>query len=156
MAETDRKFVNRTIKFLIIIGIIIYIDFVTGMTSNINALIRALASNIFGIKIENIGMYMSLYAAIAVLLSSNADTGKKLWYSIGLIITYIVIFTFLAGFRMIYTYSFLSLITTLIAFITMTFPILLWIILDDERPENNKKVIRQKTNSKPHRTNKSV
>lgn len=135
MAEIDRKFVNRTIKFLIIIGIIIYIDFVTGMTSNINVLVRALASNIFSIKIENIGMYMSLYAAIAVLLSSNVDTGKKLWYSIGLIIIYIVTFTFLAGFRMIYTYSFLSLITTLIAFITMTFPILLWIILDDERDQ---------------------
>lgn len=156
MAETDRKFINRTIKFLITIGIIIYIDSAIDMTSTINIIIREMASNIFNIEIKNVNMYMSLYAAIAVLLSSNVDFGKKLWYSIGLVITYIVIFTFLAGYRTIYTYSFLSLITTLIAFITMTFPILLWIMLDDKKLEDNKKVVRQRVHSKPHRTNKSI
>ena len=80
MAKTYRKSVNRTLKFLIIIGIIIYIDSVVGMTSTINMLIIIISSNIFGLKVENTDMYMSLYAAIAVLLSSNIDIGKKVCY----------------------------------------------------------------------------
>lgn len=153
MAKIDRtsRLVGRTIKFLIIAGIIVYIDTIIDMTSNINKFIQVVISNIFSLKIENTDMYMSLYAAIAVLLSSNIDIGKKLWYSIGLIVAYFTIFIFLIVGKITYpyySYPTLNLILTLIAFITMTFPILLWIMLDDEsngndeRSENNKKVVR--------------
>lgn len=159
MAKTDRKFINRTIKFLIIIGTIVYIDNAIDMTSNINKFIQGVVSIIFGLRSENIDIYTSLYAAIAVLLSSKADLDKKLWYSIGLIIGYIIIFIFLIVGRItypFYSYPILNLIMTLIVFITMTFPILLWIMLNDEISEDNKKVIRQGVHSKHHRINKSV
>lgn len=133
MAKTDRKFINRTIKFLIIVGMMIYIDNAIDMTSNINKFIQAVVYNIFGLRTENIDMYMSLYAAIAVLLSSNADLGKKLWYSMGLIIAYITIFIFLIVGRITYpyySYPTLNLALTLIAFITMAFPILIWVLLE--------------------------
>lgn len=162
MAKTDRKFINRTIKFLIIVGTIVYIDSTIELTSNINKFIQGVVSIIFGLKAENTDIYTSLYAAIAVLLSSKADLDKKLWYFIGLIIGYIVIFIFLIVGRMtypFYSYPILNLIMTLIVFITMTFPILLWIMLNDEISEDNKdnkKVARHRVHSKPHRTNKSV
>lgn len=140
MAKTDRKFINRTIKFIIIVGIIVYIDNTIELTYNINRFIQGVVSIVFGLRVENIDIYMSLYAAIAVLLSSRADLDKKLCYSVGLIIGYIVIFIFLTVGRItypFYSYPILNLIMTLIVFITMTFPILLWIMLDNERLEND-------------------
>lgn len=166
MAKIDRtsRLVGRTIKFLIIAGVIIYIDTIIDMTSNTNKFIQVVIYNIFGLRAGNIDIYMSLYAAIAALLSSNTDIGKKLWYSIGLIVAYFAIFIFLIVGKITYpyySYPTLNLILTLIAFITMTFPILLWIMLDDsnkndERSENNKKVVRYREQFKSGRKNKSV
>lgn len=122
--------INRTIKFFISIGIIIYIDTVIDITSFFNMLIQVIVFIILGLKIENIGIYTSLYASIAVLLSSNITIIEKLEYSIGLFILYIAIFTFITVYDILHPSY--SLYLTLIVFITMTFPILLWIILDNK------------------------
>lgn len=127
--------VYRTVKFLIIIGAIIYVDSIIDITSFFNKLIRIMVYIIFDIKIDNVGIYTSLYVSIAILLSSNLGIIKKLEYSIGLFIIYVGIFTSIIAYRIIYPfpyYSFLNLILTLIIFITMTFPILLWIMLEEK------------------------
>jgi len=119
------------IRFRNIVGMIICIDAVMNITSVFNKLIQVSILEIFGLKMHDIDMYTSIYASIAVLLSSNIKVVKKLEYSIGLIIAYIGIFTFIMACNIIYPYS--SLYLTLIVFITMAFPILLWIMLDDKQ-----------------------
>ena len=133
----DMVKVNRTVKFLVIMGIIIFIDTVIDMTSFFNKLMQITVYNIFSLKIDNIGIYTSLYASIAVLLSSDITIIEKLGYSIGLLIIYIIMFTFIAAYDILC--SSCSLYLTLIVFITITFPMLLWIVLDSE---GNKKIVR--------------
>jgi hypothetical protein len=85
-------------------------------------------------------MYTSIYASIAVLISSNLTIIKKLEYSIGLLVLYVIIFTFVTGYGVQYPHY--SLYLTLVVFITMTFPILLWVMLEDienMHNENDKK-----------------
>lgn len=101
------------------------------MTLIFNELVQISIFNIFGLKIDNMSMYTSIYASIAVLLSANLAIIKKLEYSIGLFIIYVGIFTFVMAYGVKYPHY--SLYLTLIVFITMTFPILLWIMLDDKR-----------------------
>lgn len=120
---------NRTIKFLIIIGAIVLIDSIINITSMFNRSIETLVLNIFGIRINNLSIYTSLYASIAILLSSNLKTIKKLEYSIGFIIAYILIFTFVTAYGILYPSY--SLYLTLTIFITMSFPILLWLALGE-------------------------
>ena len=133
--------INRTIRFLIIIGVIICIDAAMNMTSIFNKLIQVSILEIFGLKMNDINMYTSIYASIAILLSSNITIVKKLEYSIELIIAYIGIFTFIMACNIIYPYS--SLYLTLIVFVTMTFPILLWVMLDDKQYKRIKGDIRK-------------
>jgi len=126
--------INRTIKFLIVIGIIVFIDTTVNMTSIFNKSVQMMILMIFGLKTSDyFQTYTSIYASIAVLWSSSLGIIKKSEYSISLIIVYAWIFTFITAYRMIYPfniYPYLNLVLTLIAFITMTFPILLWILLD--------------------------
>lgn len=149
--------INRTIKFLIIIGIIVFIDTIIDMTYIFNKSVQTMILMIFGLKTDDNQTYTSLYASIAVLMSSRLDIIKKFDYSASLIILYAWIFTFINAYRIIYPfpyYPFLNLILTLIAFITMTFPILLWIMLDGEISENSKKVERRKQNKLDRKQNK--
>lgn len=132
MVKIDIK-TSRTFKFLIIIGIIILIDALINMTSIFNRSIEILVLKIFGFKINNLNIYTSLYASIAILLSSNLEIIKKLKYSVGLSITYIIIFTFITGYRILYPNY--SLFLTLIVFITMTLPILLWLLTNEQNCE---------------------
>jgi hypothetical protein len=120
---------NRTIRFLIAIGIIVCIDAIVDVTSIFNGLVQISILKIFGLKIDDMSMYTSIYASIAVLISSNLAIIKKLEYVIGLLIIYVGIFTFVTGYGVQYPHY--SLYLTLIVFITMTFPILLWVILED-------------------------
>ena len=139
--------INRTIKFLISIGIIIYVDTIIDITLFFNKLIQAIIYIVFNLRTDNIDIYTSLYASIAVLLSSNITITKKFEYSIWTFLVYVTIFTFITAYRIMYPfpyYAFLNLMLTLIVFITMTFPILLWIILDEKRTENSKKIIKEK------------
>lgn len=122
---------NRTIRFLITIGAIVCIDAIIDMTSIFNGLVQLSILKIFGLKINGIGMYTSIYASVAILLSSNLAIIKKLKYSIGLFTIYVGIFTFVTGYGVKYPHY--SLYLTLIVFMTMTFPILLWIVLDDKQ-----------------------
>ena len=109
-------------------GIIIFIDATIDITSMFNKLIQISILKIFDLKIDNINIYTSVYASIAILLSSDINIIKKLEYLIGLSIIYITIFTFVMTYGILYPSY--SLYLTLIVFITMTFPILLWIMLD--------------------------
>lgn len=127
MVKSNRT-IEWTIKFIIIIGIIVLIDAIIDITSIFNKLIQVLILKVFNLKIENINIYTSLYASIAVLLSSNLKIIKKLEYSIVTIIVYVLIFTFVTVYGI--SYVSYSLYLTLIVFITMTFPILLWMVLD--------------------------
>lgn len=120
---------NRTIRFLIAIGIIVCIDAIADITSIFNGLVQISILKIFGLKIDDIGMYTSIYASIAVLISSNLVIIKKLEYVVGLLIIYVGIFTFVTGYGVQYPHY--SLYLTLIVFLTMTFPILLWVMLED-------------------------
>ena len=129
---------NRTIRFLIAIGIIVLIVAIVDITSVFNELVKISILKIFGLKIDNIGMYTSIYASIAVLISSNLAIIKKLEYSIGLFITYVGIFTFVMAYGMIYPYY--SLCLTLIVFTTMTFPILLWVMTEDVTKRHNERL----------------
>ena len=126
--------INRTIKFLVVIGIIIFVDTIVDMTSVFNKSIQAMVFILFGLKTDdNFQTYTSLYASIAVLWSSSINIIKKFEFSISLIIIYAWIFTFVMAHRIIYPfeiYPYYALFLTLIVFITMTFPILLWILLD--------------------------
>ena len=130
----DMAKINRTTKFLIVIGLIVFIDTIIDTTSIFNKSVQMMILAIFGLKTDdNFQIYTSLYASIAVLWSSSLGIIKKFEYSISLIIVYAWIFTFITAYRMIYPFNIypnLNLILTLIAFITMTFPILLWILLD--------------------------
>ena len=128
--------IDRTFKFLVILGIIIFIDAIFNTTLIFNETIQTILS-IFNLKIKNIGIYTSLYASIAVLLSSSLDRKKKLLCSIGLFILYIVIFTFITAYRIIYPSPSYSLYPTIIIFITTTFPILLWFLTGDKNKEQN-------------------
>lgn len=103
------------------------------MTAIFNTFIQILVSNIIGYDIPSLNIYTSLYASIAILLASNTSIINKLTYSIILIITYITIFTFITASRMMYLHYSLGL--TLVVFITMSFPIILWIILADNKTE---------------------
>lgn len=123
--------INRTIRFLITIGAIVCIDAIIDITSIFNGLVQLSVLKIFGMKIDDINMYTSMYASIAILSSSNMSIIKKLEYSIGLFIIYVGIFTFIMACGV--KYHRYSLYLTLIVFITMTFPMLLWIMLDDKQ-----------------------
>ena len=111
------------------------------VTSIFNKLIQVSILEIFDLKMNDINIYTSIYASIAVLLSSNITIAKKLEYSIELIIVYIGIFTFIMAYTIKYPYS--SLYLTLIVFVTMTFPILLWVMLDDKQYKRIKGDIRK-------------
>lgn len=128
--------INREIKFLIILGIIIIVDAIFSTTLIFNEIIRTILS-ILDLNIKSLGIYTSLYASIAVLLSSNLDRKKKLLYSICLSILYIVIFTFITVYRIIYQSPSYSLYPTIIIFITMAFPILLWLLTNGKDKEQN-------------------
>ena len=127
---------NRTFKFLIFIGIIIFIDIIVDITSIFNKLVQISILKIFGMKIDDLNIYTSIYASIAILLSSNLPIIKKLEYSIGLFVIYVIIFVFIVACEI--KCSSCSLYLTLIVFITMTFPILLWIVLDNKQPKMEK------------------
>lgn len=120
---------NRTIRFLVAIGIIVCIDVIVDVTSIFNGLVQISILEIFGLKIDGMGMYTSIYASIAVLISSNLAIIKKLEYVIGLLIIYVGIFTFVTGYGVQYPHY--SLYLTLIVFLTMTFPMLLWVMIED-------------------------
>lgn len=94
---------------------------------------------------DSSGMYTSMYASIAVLISSNLVAMKKLKYSVLLFMAYVGIFTFVMAYRVIYPYY--SLYMTLIVFMTMTVPILLWVMIKDVDNEQQKNV---KSNKKIH------
>lgn len=119
---------NRTIRFIISIGAIVCVDAIVDITSIFNGFVQMSTLKIFGLKIDNVGMYTSIYASIAVLISSNLVIIEKLKYSIGLFITYVGIFTFVIAYEAIFPYY--SLYLTLVVFVTMAIPILLWIMLD--------------------------
>lgn len=121
---------NRTIKFLIFIGMIIFIDVMLDITSIFNKLVQISILKIFGMKIDGLNIYTSIYASIAILLSSNMPITKKLEYSIGLFVIYVTIFVFIVALEI--KCSSCSLYSTLTVFITMTFPILLWIMTYDK------------------------
>lgn len=91
----------------------------------------------FGFEIKNLNIYTSLYASIAVLLSSDLKITKKLKYSIGITIIYISIFTLVIVYEILYPHY--ALYLTLIVFITMMFPILLWMILTNINKKIDKK-----------------
>ncbi len=137
---------NRTIRFLISIGAIVCIDTIVDMTSIFNGLVQIFILKIFGLKIDNMGMYTSMYASIAVLISSNLTIIKKLEYSIGLFITYVGIFVFVTGCEIQYPRH--SLYMTLIVFVTMSFPMLLWVLLDDMDDKRPNKVDMKKMDTK--------
>jgi hypothetical protein len=139
---------NRTIRFLIAIGIIVCIDVIVDMTSTFNGLIQISILKIFGLKINNISIYTSIYASLAVLISSNLTIIKKLEYSIGLLVLYVSIFTFVTGYGVQYPYY--SLYLTLIVFMTMTFPMLLWVMTEDI--ENTHNVNNKNNDKKPKNT----
>lgn len=129
MAKINRSS-KRIIKFLIIIGIIVLADTILDITHVFNKSIQAMVVIIFNLKIDgDLQMYTSLYASIAVLWSSGLEIIKKLEYSISLVIIYAWIFTFVTAHTIIYPSH--SLYSTTIVFITMAFPILLWILSSD-------------------------
>lgn len=136
---------NRTIRFLAIIGVIVVIDATMGVTRFFNGLVQLSILKIFGLKMDSSGMYTSMYASIAVLISSNLVAMKKLKYSVLLFMAYVGIFTFVMAYRVIYPYY--SLYMTLIVFMTMTVPILLWVMIKDVDNEQQKNV---KSNKKIH------
>lgn len=131
--------VDRTLRFLIIIGILILIDASVDLTTLFNKLLQMIILDIFDLKIKNgAEIYTSLYASIAIVLSSSVAVIKKIGYSAGLLAMYIFIFTFITAYR--FMYPSYSLYLTLLVFITMTFPILLWILLiKNKEPEKSKK-----------------
>lgn len=130
MAKINRPS-KRIIKFLIIIGIIVLADTILDITHVFNKSIQAMVAIIFNLKIDgDLQMYTSLYASIAVLWSSGLEIIKKLEYSISLVIIYAWIFTFVTAHTIIYPSH--SLYSTTIVFITMAFPILLWILSSDD------------------------
>lgn len=133
---------NRTIRFLVAIGVIIYIDIIVDITSIFNGLVQIAILKIFGLKVDNTGMYTSIYASVAVLTSSNLAIAKKLECSIGLFITYVGIFTFVIAYGVKYPHY--SLCLTLIVFVTMTFPMLLWVMTGDVYDKQPKKITGDK------------
>lgn len=133
MAKTNRiKFNTRfvakfIIKLFIIVGIAIFIDNETHIS---DIFIKMTISEIFGIesphRIEL--SYTSMYASIAIIISSDLGIFKKIIYSTGIFFIYVLI----AASVTIYIFrhdDFLKYIW----FMTILIPILLWRFLYENR-----------------------
>lgn len=117
--------INKTIRFLIIVGIIVFIDNELSISKRS---IEMMISNILNLENVHSGIglyYTSIHASIAVILSSNLNVIRKIIYSTGLFFLYIMIFTFIV----IYIFRYGEYLLYL-WFITMSIPILLWKFLE--------------------------
>lgn len=117
----DMAKINTMIKFLIVLGIIIFIDNELYISKKS---VEMIILNIFQSKFGHRGVelyYTSIYASIAIVLSSDLGILKKIIYSIGLFLSYVLIFAFIITYIFRYGENLLYL-----WFMTMLIPILLW------------------------------